>query len=260
MSFENLQLEREGALATVTMNRPDVRNALDSRTIDELRRAVLELRHDAGTRAVIITGAGDRAFAAGADISELARLEPGEAKAYSLAGQHVFDLIENLGKPVIAAVNGAALGGGCELAMACTFRLAADTASFGQPEVKLGLIPGFGGTQRLPRLVGRAAALDLILTGRRIDASEALRLGLVHRVTPAPSLMGEAHGLAASLAEQAPTALRLAMEAINRGTEIGLPQGEFLEATLFALAAATEDMREGARAFLDKRQPRFTGK
>lgn len=260
MPFDNLLLERDGAVGLITFNRPRVRNALDTQTIDELRRAVLELKHDEAIRAVILTGAGDKAFVAGADIAELSQLSPPAGQAFALTGQHVFDLIENLGKPVIAAINGFALGGGCELAMACTFRIAADSARLGQPEVKLGLIPGYGGTQRLPRLVGKGRALDLILTGRQVDADEALRIGLVHRVVPAPALLAEARALAEMLAEQAPAAMRYAMEAVNRGLEMAFPEASFLEATLFGLVASTEDMREGTSAFLAKRKASFTGK
>lgn len=261
MPFDNLLIERDGAVAVVTVNRPPVLNALDSHTVDELRRAVLELKHDEAIRVVILTGAGEKAFVSGADIEQLARLSPGEGQAYALAGQHVFDLIENMGKPVIAAINGFALGGGCELAMACTFRLAADTARLGQPEVRLGLIPGYGGTQRLPRLIGTGRALDLILTGRMVDAEEALRIGLVHRViTPAAALMEQARSFAALLAEQAPAAMRYAMEAVRRGMEMAFPEGSFLEATLFGLVASTDDMREGTRAFLEKRKAQFKGR
>jgi enoyl-CoA hydratase len=260
MAFDNLLLERDAGMAVVTVNRPRVLNALDTRTMDELRRAALELKRDEAIRAVVITGAGEKAFVAGADIDQLATLTPDEAKAYALAGQHVFDLLENLGKPIVAALNGFALGGGCELALACTFRIAADTARLGQPEVKLGLIPGFAGTQRLARLVGKGRALDLILTGRMIDAEEAFRIGLVHRVVPSASLMTEARSLAASLSELAPVAMRYAMEAINRGAEVSFPEASFLEATLFGLLFSTADAREGTRAFLDKRKAAFRGK
>jgi enoyl-CoA hydratase len=260
MAFDNLLVEREAAIATVTVNRPRVLNALDTQTIDDLRRAALELKRDDQVRAVIVTGSGEKAFIAGADIDQLARLGPDQAKAYALAGQHVFDLLENLGKPVIAAINGFALGGGCELAMACTFRLAADTARLGQPEIKLGLMPGFAGTQRLARLVGKGRALDIVLTGRMVDADEAFRIGLVHRVVPPATLMTEARTLAASLAELAPVAMRYAMEAINRGMEMAFPEAAFLEATLFGLLFSTDDAREGTRAFLDKRKAAFQGR
>jgi len=260
MAYENLAVARDGAVATVTISRPAVLNALDSQTLDELRRALLVLKHDAATRALVLTGGGGKAFVAGADIEELARLGAEEATRYSLAGQHVLDLVENLGKPVVAAVSGFALGGGCELAMACTFRLAADTARFGQPEIKLGLIPGFAGTQRLARLVGKGRALDLVLTGRMIDAQEAAAIGLVHRVVPAADLAREAAAFAATLATQAPIAMRHAMDAVNRGPEMAFPEAAFLEATLFGLTCSTDDMREGTRAFLEKRKAIFTGK
>lgn len=260
MAFDNLLLERDGATAIVTVNRPRVLNALDAHTLDELQRAVTDIGADATIRAVIITGAGDRAFVAGADIGELARLDPSSARTVALRGQHVFACIENLGKPVIAAIGGFALGGGCELAMACTFRIAGEQATFGQPEVQLGLMPGFAGTQRLARLVGRARALDLALTGRRIPASEALAVGLVHRVVPADRVMAEARSLAETLAAQAPLAVAYIMEAITRGAEMPFDEACRFEAALFGLAAATEDMREGTRAFLEKRKPSFTGR
>ena len=260
MSYENLLLARDGAVAVVTLNRPEKLNALNARTIDELRRAMLELRHDEAVRAVVITGAGEKAFVAGADIAELASGTPVSGRDLALRGQHVFDLVEHLGKPTIAAINGVALGGGCELAMACTFRLAADTARLGQPEINLGIIPGYGGTQRLPRLVGRDRAMDLVLTGRHVAAEEALAMGLVTRVVPAAALMAEAMALAVTLAAKAPVALRLAMEAITRGLEMPLADACAYEATLFGLAMATDDMKEGTRAFLEKRKPAFTGR
>lgn len=257
--FENLLLSREGAVALVTINRPQVLNALDSRTLDELRRAALELKHDASVRVVIVTGAGTKAFVAGADIRELAEQRPADAKEHAVRGQHVLDVIENLGKPVIAAVNGYALGGGCELAMACTLRIAADTARFGQPEVNLGLVPGFAGTQRLARLVGKGRALDLLLTGRQIGADEALSIGLVTRVVPAGELMTETRHVAADLASRAPIAMQYIIEAVNRGLEMPFDKGQFLEASLFGLVGSTSDMREGTRAFLEKRAAVFKG-
>jgi enoyl-CoA hydratase len=218
------------------------------------------LQADASVRVVILTGAGEKAFVAGADINELATLTPDAAKAHAELGQRVFDLIEQLGKPVIAAVNGFALGGGCELAMACTVRLAADTARFGQPEVKLGLTPGFAGTQRLPRLVGKGRAMELVLGGGLIDAAEAFRIGLVNRVVPAAALADDARALAQAWAANAPIAMRYAMDAISHGLETSFAEGCFVEASLFGLAFATEDMREGTRAFLDKRKPEFKGR
>jgi enoyl-CoA hydratase len=259
LMFENLLLSRDGALASITINRPQVLNALDSQTLDELRRAVLDLKADREIRVVIVTGAGEKAFAAGADIAELAAMSPAAAQTHALTGQHVFDLIENLGKPVIAAINGFALGGGCELAMACTLRIAADTARLGQPEVNLGLVPGFGATQRLSRIAGKGAALDLLLTGRQIAAEEALRIGLVNRVVAAGEVMTAARALAGELATKAPVAIRYIMEAVHRGAEVSFDKGQFIEASLFGLAFATADMREGTRAFLEKRKPSFTG-
>src|SRR5882724_9763827 len=202
MPFDNVLVERDGpgrAVAVITINRPQVLNALNTQTLDELRRAVLDLQHDESVRVAILTGAGDKSFVAGADINELAVQTPTSGREHALTGQHVFDLIEGLGKPVIAAINGYALGGGCELAMACTLRIAADTAKIGQPEIALGLIPGYAGTQRLPRLVGKGRAMDMILTGTPIAADEAQRIGLVNRVVPAADLMAEARKLAAQL-------------------------------------------------------------
>jgi enoyl-CoA hydratase len=260
MSFDNLRIEHDGAVAIVTIDRRQVLNALDRATLDQLRRALLELKHEEEIRCLILTGAGEKAFVAGADIHELEQLSANEAESYALAGQHVFDLIEHLGKPVIAAVNGFALGGGCELAMACTLRVASDSARFGQPEVMLGVTPGFAGTQRLPRLVGKGRALDLLLTGRRIDAQEALAIGLVNRVVPAADLIATARSLASTLAAMPPLAMRSIIEAVNRGLEVAFPEAEFLEATLFGLCFATADMREGTRAFLEKRPALFKGK
>lgn len=260
MPFANLLIDRDQDIAVITVNRPKVLNALNRDTMSELRQAALDLRHDGQVRSVIITGAGEKAFVAGADIGEIARLDATEGRAYVSSGQHVLDLIEHLGKPVVAAVNGFALGGGCELAMACTLRVAAETARFGQPEVKLGLIPGYGGTQRLARLVGKGRALDLLLTGRTIDATEALAMGLVNRVVPAATLLSEAKTLARSITANGPLAVRYAIEAVNRGFDATLADGALLEATLFGLALATEDAREGTAAFLEKRQPAFKGK
>ena len=259
MTFENLLFEREGATVTLTINRPAVLNALNSATLDDLRRAVLAIRRDAGVRAAIVTGAGVKAFAAGADIKELAEQRPAQGKDHARTGQHVFDLIENLGKPVVAAINGYALGGGCELAMACTLRLAAESARFGQPEINLGLIPGYAGTQRLPRLVGKGVALDLLLTGRQVDAAEALRIGLVNRIVPVDRLIDEARALAAELATKPPVAARYIIEAVNRGLETSFDNAQILEASLFGLVASTDDMREGTAAFLQKRKPEFKG-
>jgi enoyl-CoA hydratase len=259
-NLENLLIDRDGAVAVITVNRPKVLNALNSQTIDELRRTILALKHDESARVVIITGAGEKSFIAGADINELAVQTPSSGREHARRGQHVFDLIENMGKPVIAAVNGYALGGGCELAMACTLRLASETAKLGQPEINLGLIPGYAGSQRLPRLVGAGRALELLLTGDQISAPEAYRLGLVNRVVPAADLMNEARKLAAQLAAKAPIAVRYIIDAVNRGLQMAFADAEVYEATLFGLVASTDDMREGTRAFLEKRKAEFKGK
>ena len=260
MAVDNLIVERRDAVAVVTVNRPRVLNALNSQTVDELYTVTIELMHDSSVRSVIVTGAGDRAFVAGGDIGELAKQSPTEGRERARRGQQVFDLIENMGKPVIAAVNGYALGGGCELAMACTLRLASDTAQFGQPEIDLALIPGYGGTQRLARLVGKGRALELLLTGARINAQEAWRIGLVNRVVPPGGLMSEAYVLAAELAAKPRVAMRYILDAVNRGLDGSLAQGTALEAVLFGLVSATEDMREGTKAFLEKRPAVFQGK
>ena len=259
MNLENLLIEREGASAIVTINRPKVLNALDSTTLDELRRTVLELKDDDSVRAVIVTGAGDKSFVAGADIRELAVMTPAGGREHAIRGQHVFDLVEQMGKPVIAAINGFALGGGCELAMACTIRVASDTAKLGQPEINLGLIPGYAGTQRLARIVGKGRALELLLSGDQIAAAEALRIGLVNRVVPAGELMAEARKLATSLAAKAPVAVHYILEAVNKGLEMPFAQAQIFEATLFGLVASTDDMREGTTAFLEKRKAGFKG-
>src|SRR5688572_14295689 len=260
MSFENLLVERDGAVTLITLSRPKVLNALNAQTLDELTAAFDEVAADAGTRVVILTGAGDNAFVAGADINELAVQTPVGGRDHARRGQRLFDRIERLGKPVIAAVNGFALGGGCELAMACTLRLAADTARLGQPEINLGIIPGYAGTQRLVRLVGIGKAMEITLTGTPIAAADAERIGLVNRVVPAAELMSEAKKLAAHLAAQAPIAMRYIIAAINKGAEMGFAEGEVFEATLFGLVASTEDMREGTRAFLEKRKAEFKGR
>jgi enoyl-CoA hydratase/carnithine racemase len=259
-AFENLLIERDGAVAVVTINRPKVLNALNTQTLDELRRATLELQHDAAIRAVVLTGAGEKSFVAGADINELAALAPAGAREQALRGQHVFDLVEHMGKPVVAAINGFALGGGCELALACTLRIAADTARLGQPEINLGLIPGYAGTQRLARIVGKGRALELLLSGDQVTAQEAYRIGLVNRVVAPADLMSEAKTIAAALAAKAPVALRYILDAVNTGLEMPFAEAQVYEATLFGLVASTDDMREGTRAFLEKRKPDFKGR
>jgi enoyl-CoA hydratase len=263
MTLDDLQhilVERDGAVATITINRPKVLNALSMATLDELRRAILALKYDDGVRAIILTGAGDKSFIAGADINELSEQTPVGGREHALRGQHVLDLVEHMGKPVIAAINGYALGGGCELAMACTIRIAADTAKLGQPEINLGIIPGYGGTQRLSRLIGRGRALELMLTGDQLTAAEAHRLGLVNRVVTGANLMGEARKLAHALAAKAPIAVRYVIDAVNKGLQMPLPEAQVFEATLFGLVSTTEDMREGTRAFLEKRKAEFKGK
>jgi enoyl-CoA hydratase len=260
MSLETLLLERDGPVAVVTLNRPRALNALNAALMAELDELVGGIAGERDVRALVITGAGDRAFAAGADISELAALDPVAGRHFAERGQAIFRALERLGKPSIAAVNGFALGGGCELAMACTLRIAADTAQFGQPEIDLGLIPGFGGTQRLVRLVGRGRALALLLGGHRIGAEEAERIGLVTRVVPAHALREEALALARTLAAKPPLAVRYILDAVHDGADLPLAQATELEAGLFGTAAGTADMREGTRAFLEKRKPVFEGK
>jgi enoyl-CoA hydratase len=260
MSFETLLVERDGAVEIVTVNRPKVLNALNSPTISELERVMVEARADNAVRALILTGAGEKSFVAGADINELAVLSPAEGQRHGRRGQAVFDLVEQLGKPVVAAVNGFALGGGCELAMACTLRVAAEHARFGQPEINLGIIPGYAGSQRLPRLVGKGRALEILLTGDMIPASRAYEIGLVNRVVPAAELMAEARKMAAALASKAPVATRYIIEAVNSGLTMPLADAQLLEASLFGLVASTDDMREGTKAFLEKRQPAWRGR
>ena len=259
MAFEHLLVDRSGAVLVITINRPNVLNALNAPTLDELSQAFEDARADADVRVVILTGMGGKSFVAGADINELAVQTPVSGREHARRGQAVFDRIERLGKPVIAAVNGFALGGGCELAMACTLRLAADTAKLGQPEINLGLIPGYAGTQRLPRLVGRGRALELLLTGNPIGAEEAWRIGLVNRVVPAAELMTEARKLAETLAAKPPVALRYILEAVANGIEMPFADAQTYEATLFGLVSTTDDMREGTKAFLEKRKPTFRG-
>jgi enoyl-CoA hydratase len=260
MTFETLLVEQHGTVLVVTLNRPRALNALNGQLLAELSAVVAGAATDAGVRALVLTGAGDRAFAAGADINELASLDAESGRRFAASGQAVFSALERLGKPSIAAINGFALGGGCELAMACTLRLAADTAQFGQPEVDLGIIPGFGGSQRLARLVGRGRALALLLGGHNIGAEEAERIGLVNRVVAVADLKTEALALAQQLAEKAPLAVRYLLNAVYAGADLPLDQALQLEATLFGLSASTADMKEGTRAFLEKRIPKFTGR
>ena len=235
-------------------------NALNTPTWNDLRTAFEDARDDAAVRGVILTGAGDKAFIAGADIGELAHATALDAERSSRLGQSVLDLIENLGKPVVAAINGFALGGGCETAMACTIRIAVEVAKFGQPEVKLGLVPGCGGTQRLPRLVGKGRALQLILSGGVISAQEAYRIGLVNEIVPAADLITRAEAILKEIASNAPIAVKFALEAANKGMETSQSEGLLLEASYFGLCAATEDKKEGTTAFLEKRAPQFRGR
>ncbi|HZQ18621.1 MAG TPA: enoyl-CoA hydratase-related protein [Terriglobales bacterium] len=260
MNFSSVLFEKKSAIAYITVNRPKVLNALNMATMDELRAAFHEIKNDAAVRVVILTGAGEKAFIAGADIGELAQNDAVTAKEYTHRGQSVLNLIENLGKPVIACINGFALGGGCEIAMACTMRLASETAKLGQPEVKLGIIPGYGGTQRLPRLVGKGIAMQLLLTGEMISAQEAHRVGLVNEVTTPADLIPRAEAIAQKVIANGPLAVQYTMEAVNKGMEMPLAEGLYLEATLFGLASATDDKQEGTAAFLEKRQAQFKGK
>jgi enoyl-CoA hydratase/carnithine racemase len=260
MSYENVLLEKKNPIAYVTVNRPKVLNALNMATMEELRAAFTDIQSDASIRVAILTGAGEKAFVAGADIGELAKQDPVSGKEFAHRGQAVLDLIENLGKPVIACINGFALGGGCELALACTMRLASDNAKLGQPEVKLGIIPGYGGTQRLSRLVGKGLAMQMVLAGETITAQEAHRIGLVNEVTAAAELIPRAEAIAAKIIANAPLAVQYAMEAVNKGMEMPLAEGLFLEASLFGVCCATDDKKEGTAAFLEKRPARFQGK
>jgi enoyl-CoA hydratase len=260
MAFRNLLLEDRGAVRRITINRPDKLNALNMATMEELRAAFTAIKDDREVRVALLTGEGQKAFVAGADIGELSRHNTVSAKEYTHKGQSVLDLIENLGKPVIACINGFALGGGCELAMACTMRIAAENAKLGQPEVKLGIMAGYGGSQRLPRLVGKGMAMQLLLTGDQIPAGEALRVGLVNEVVPQADLIKRAEEIAAKIIANAPLAIQYTMEAVNHGMEMTLPEGLYLEATLFGVCCATEDKNEGTKAFLEKRAAKFTGK
>ena len=260
MTYETLLLERGDAYAVVTLNRPKVMNALNRTLFSELDDAFTALASDTNIRAVILTGASEKAFAAGADISELTTLSAIEGQQLARRGQAVFRRIETCGKPVIAAIQGFALGGGCELALACTLRIASERARLGQPEVKLGLLPGYGGTQRLPRLVGKGAALKLLLTGDMVGAEEAFRMGLVDEVVPAEALMPRAETLARTIAQQAPLAVASCLHAVESGYDLPIEAGLELEASLFGLACTTADKAEGTRAFLEKRPAVWQGR
>ena len=259
-TFETLLFEQSGAVVILTLNRPSVLNALNTQLFNDLERAFNGIAQDPSVRVILLTGSGEKAFAAGADIGELAKLDSDGTQQKALRGQSVFHLIESSTRPVIACLNGFALGGGCELALACTLRIASENAKLGQPEVKLGLIPGYGGTQRLPRLIGQSAALKMILTGEIIPASEALRLGLVDEVVPSAELLSRARAIADQIAAQAPLAVSAALDAVHRGLAVHLDEALKLEAEIFGQLAATADKQEGVEAFLTKRKPTFHGK
>ena len=259
LKLENVLYEKKGPLAYVTLNRPKVMNALSKATMAELKAAFEDARDDSGVRGVILTGAGDKAFAAGADVREVVNDTALQAEESTRFGQAVTTLIENLGKPVVAAVNGFAVGGGCELAMACTIRIATESAKFGQPEVKLGIMPGYGGSQRLPRLVGKGRALQIILSGDIINAQEAYRIGLVNELVPNDALIARAEGILNQINANGPVGVMFSIEAVNKGLETSLTEGLLIEASLFAICAATEDKKEGTSAFLAKRAPKFQG-
>jgi enoyl-CoA hydratase len=260
MAYDNLLFEVSEQIARITFNRPNVLNALNRKTMDELGDCLKKVRADDAIRVLILTGAGEKAFIAGADINELSQQTPVNGREFTLYGQEIIHRLETLGKPAIAAINGFALGGGCELALACTLRIASRNAKLGQPEVKLGIIPGYGGSQRLPRLCGKGVAHELILTGEMISAEEALRIGLVNRVVEPGELLATAEAIAKKIIANAPLAVKYALEAVERGMEMPQEEGLYLEATLFGLCCATQDMREGTRAFLEKRPPKFEGR
>ena len=259
MPYTTLLFDIRDAVATVTVNRPEKLNALNAAVIAELGDVTDRIGKDPAIRGMILTGAGPKAFVAGADIDEIAAQGPVDGKARALEGQRVFRSLERCGKPVVAAVNGFALGGGCELAMACHMRVASEQARFGQPEVKLGIGPGYGGTVRLPRLVGKGRALELLLTGQMIDAQEAYRIGLVNRVVPADRLMSDSDQMLRAILENGPLAVRACLEAVDAGLDIGVDEALLLEANLFGLLSGTADMREGTAAFAAKRKPVFKG-
>lgn len=260
MEYENFLYEKKEGIAWITFNRPKVLNALNRKTMEELREILLDARDDGSVRVLILTGAGEKSFIAGADINELAQQTPVVGKDFSIWGQDILCLLETMGKPSIAAINGFALGGGCEVALACSIRIASKTARLGQPEVKLGIVPGYGGTQRLSRLCGKGIAHELCLSGEMISAEEALRIGLVNHVYDSGELLPAAEALAKKIIQNAPLAVKFTMQAIERGSDVPLQEGLFLEATLFGLCCATDDMREGTRAFLEKRAGQFKGR
>jgi len=260
MDFRNLVVTLRDRVAFVTINRPDKLNALNAATKAELLELFNKLKNDSSVDIIILTGAGEKSFVAGTDIAELAALDATSGKEFSQSGQDLFNLIENLGKPVIAAVNGYALGGGCELALACHLRIASENAKFGQPEVNLGIIPGYGGTQRLARLIGKGRAMEMILTSNQIDAGEALRVGLVNKVVPQTELLSTAENVARTILSKGQVAIRMALKAVNMTEETTQSDGQALEASLFAVCCGTEDFKEGTKAFLEKRKPEFKNK
>lgn len=259
-NLENVKVENNDGVLFVTIDRPKVLNALNAQTVGEIARVFTAVREDDSVRCIILTGGGEKAFVAGADINELAQMTTLTASGFAQRGQRVLDLIERCPKPVIAAINGFALGGGCEIALACHIRIASEKAQLGLPEVTLGVIPGYGGTQRMVRLLGKGKALELILTGDRIPAAEAEKIGLVNRVVPAEELLATAEKMARTIASRGPLAVRAALEAVVHGSDMPLAEGQFLEAALFGILAASEDMKEGTGAFLEKRPAAFTGK
>ena len=258
--MENVRTENRDGVCVITIDRPKVLNALNAQTVAEIGEAFEQARTDESVKAVIVTGGGEKAFVAGADIRELATMTPITGKETAERGQRIFRAIETFPKPVIAAINGFALGGGCELALACHIRIASENAQLGLPEVTLGIIPGYGGTQRMTRLLGKGKALELICTGDRIGAAEAEKIGLVNRVVPADQLMTTAEEMSRKIASRGPLAVRAAIEAVMVGSDVGFDEGQVLEATLFGLLASTEDMKEGMAAFLEKRPAAFKGK
>ena len=260
MAYDNLLFEVSEQIARITFNRPNVLNALNRKTMDELGDCLKKVRADDAIRVLILTGAGEKAFIAGADINELSQQTPVNGREFTLYGQEIIHRLETLGKPAIAAINGFALGGGCEVALACTLRIASRNAKLGQPEVKLGIIPGYGGSQRLPRLCGKGVAHELILTGEMITADEALRIGLVNRVVEPAELLATAEAIARKIIANPPVAVKYALEAVERGMEMPQEEGLYLEATLFGLCCATHDMREGTKAFVEKRPAKFEGR
>src|SRR6202162_3512400 len=260
MPYENLLYEKRDGIGFITFNRPKVLNALNRKTMEELQQALLDARGDEAVRVLILTGAGEKSFVAGADIGELSQQTPVNGKEFSLFGQSVIHLLETMGKPSICAINGFALGGGCEIAMACAIRIASKTAKLGQPEGKLGILPGYGGSQRLARLCGKGVAHELCLTGEMISAEEAMRIGLVNHIVESAEVLSTAESIPKKIIANAPLAVKYAMEAVEHGMEMPQEEGLFLETTLFGLCCATEDMREGTRAFIEKRPAKFQGR